>query len=183
MRKRHAGALVGGVSLLLIGGWLGAVMLGAPLLGPDRLWPVIPMVSGLALLAQYARPAGQGRGAVLVGVTVLLSGLFLSLFTLQIANLTWYNMLNWWPVFMVIVGAAFLAVYLHDDLRNPSLVIPVYLFGGFGLAALLFTTGFVGSVAFAQVIKLWPLLVLFMVAIFFFGFTRNTGEGPDIDEW
>ena len=51
MRKRHAGGLVGGVSLLLIGGWLGAVMLGAPLLGPDRLWPVIPMASGLALLA------------------------------------------------------------------------------------------------------------------------------------
>jgi hypothetical protein len=140
-----------------------AIELGAPLLGPERLWPLIPVFLGLALLAQVVFQGQRQEGLIFIGVTALLAGLFLILFTFRIGGLSWRSMSAWWPVFPLIVGIAFLTLYLAGDMHEQSLLIPAYIAGGFGLLALPFTLGVIGGGIASQVVRLWPLLVILII--------------------
>jgi len=162
-KQRQPGAIVAGLGLMVAGGWLIATELGAPLLGPERLWPFIPALLGSALLAQVIFRKQRQDGLIFIGVVALLTGLFLSLFTFRVGGLGWQDMSVWWPVFPLIVGIAFMAIYLAGDMHEQSLLIPAYITGGIGLFALPFTLGIVGGGISNQVLRLWPLLVAFVV--------------------
>ena len=160
MRQRQPGATVGGFGLLLIGGWLLAIALDRPLMDLSQIWPVIPMLFGLALLAQYASEKRKQSGLVFMGTVILLTSIFLAFFTLRIGRLTWPDMAVFWPIFPLITGAAFMTLYLADGMRQQTLLIPVFVTGGTGIIALPITLGVVSGSAFNQVIQLWPLLLL-----------------------
>jgi hypothetical protein len=168
MAGRQAGAIVVGLSLLFVGAWLLAISAGAPLARFDRLWPVIPALFGLALLAQYGVSARNQGGLVFAGVGVLLTSSFLCVFSLQIGRLTWADVGRYWPVFAIIAGAAFMALYLADDMREPALLLPAYLVGGVGLFTLPLTLGVLQGPILNQILRLGLLpLALAILAVFF----------------
>ncbi len=165
MKQRQPGSYVGGVILILFGGWLAATELGAPLMGFDKLWPLIPALIGVTLLAQNSGQSPGGSGIILVGTTLFLSGIFSSLFTLNLGNLTWQSLSSYWPIFLFIVGVAFLVVYLRDGIRRQSLLLPAYLIGGAGLLLLPVTLKLLQSTGFRQAMQLWPLFLILMTSV------------------
>ena len=165
-KRYQPGAIIASLGFLLAGGWLIAIELGAPLLGLERLWPLIPAILGLALLVQAISGAYRQDGLVFGGVIALLTGLFLCLFTFQIGGLSWQRMAEWWPVFALILGIGFMAVYLAGDMQEQSLLIPAYTIGGAGLFVLPFTLRVIGGGIFSQVVRLWPLLVALIILAF-----------------
>ncbi len=158
-QQRQPGAIVLGLGLMVAGGWLIATVLGAPLMPFSRLWPLGISFAGLVLLARRSLHNREDIGLLLFGSILLPIGLFLSLFTFQIGNLTWLDMARYWPILSLIVGFAFALVYLAGDLREQALLLPIYILGGSGLIALPFTLRVVGSIVSGQSLWLSPLLL------------------------
>ncbi len=178
MARRQPGIVIGAAGLVAGGTWLALSGLGLRLLTLDRLWPVIPVVGGLALLAQNAQQSRGSQGLMLGGVSALLGGLFLLLFSFRVGNLAWADLAGYWPVFPLIVGFAFLLVYLSEGMQEPGLLVLAHLFGGFGLLALPFTLGIIRGAVFSQVLRLWPLLlILVTLAVILRLRARRGGSG------
>jgi hypothetical protein len=169
MKRQQTGALIGALSLIGIGGWLLALALGVPLMGFDRLWPLIPALVGLVFVVQYAVTTSRPVGLLFVGMIALLAGTFLCTFTTGLGGLTWGSMAQYWPVFPLVVGVAFMALYLAGDMREGALLPPAYIFGGIGILALPFTLGVMRGEVARQVLQFWPLLVLLIGLAVFFG--------------
>jgi hypothetical protein len=160
MKRQQTGALIGALGLVGIGGWLLALALGVPLMGFDRLWPLIPALAGLVFVVQYAVTASRPVGLLFVGMIALLAGTFLCTFTTGLGGLTWRSM---------VIGVAFMALYLAGDMREGALLPPAYIFGGIGILALPFTLGVMRGEVARQVLQFWPLLVLLIGLAVFFG--------------
>ncbi|HQE17688.1 MAG TPA: hypothetical protein PK607_04225 [Aggregatilineales bacterium] len=170
--RRKPGIMVAGCALLVAGGWLIAGGLGVPLLPFWRVWPLVPVAIGLALVAQHTGEPGGGRGLLLLGLPVLLVGLFLLAFTLEVGGLAWADMRRFWPVFPLILGITFMMVYISGDMVEPPLLVLAYLFGGVGLAALPFTLGTIRLPVGEQVARFWPVLVGLVVLLAALGVWR-----------
>ena len=169
MKRQQTGALIGALGLVGIGGWLLALALGVPLMGFDRLWPLIPALVGLVFVVQYAVTTSRPVGLLFVGMIALLAGTFLCTFTTGLGGLTWRSMAQYWPVFPLVIGVAFMALYLAGDMREGALLPPAYIFGGIGILALPFTLGVMRGEVARQVLQFWPLLVLLIGLAVFFG--------------
>ncbi len=179
MRQNQPGVIAGGLGLLLVGIWLLAITL-APLSGLQRLWPLIPAIFGLVMLVQASSEEGKPDGMIFLGVIALLTGLFLLLFTFRIGRLTWYDMNRYWPGFPLIVGIAFMVLYLAKDMRQQALLAPTFIIGGVGIFALPFTLGVIGGPVFSQVLQFWPLLaILALLAILFRPRPRVRSKGAN----
>jgi hypothetical protein len=165
MRQRR-GNVVLALFLIALGAWLVAGGLGfpRPLLG--SLWPGIVVVVGLAMLAQASGLGRRGEGLVPLGVGIMLTGAFLLLFTLHL--LGWGEMALYWPVFPLIVGLSFFALYVAGDMREPALLVPSFVVGGLGVILLPFTLGVVANPVLRRVVWVWPLLLLMLGLAFFF---------------
>jgi hypothetical protein len=176
MNRRQPGTIILGSGLLLTGGWLVASGFGVPLAGLERIWPALLVLASLALLAESFQNSGASKlGAQAMGAAGLLSGLFLSAFTLELGGLSWPVMINWWPVFLIIAAAAIIFVYICEGPGETPILIPAYLIGGLGLFALIITLGVARSRTFAEAIKLWPLLAVMAGAVLY---ARLTGYRP-----
>lgn len=164
MRQRR-GNVVLALFLIALGAWLVAGGLGfpRPLLG--SLWPGIVVVVGLAMLAQASGLGRRGEGLVPLGVGIMLTGAFLLLFTLHV--LGWGEMALYWPVFPLIIGLSFFALYVAGDMREPALLVPSFVVGGLGVILLPFTLGVVANPVLRRVVWVWPLLLMLGLAFFF----------------
>ncbi len=160
MNSVRTGASIAGMGLLLTGGWLVARAVGLPLVGLDRLWPAALILTGLTLWVQHLLGEGGRGGLAFTGTLMLLAGSFVCLFTFQVGRLTWTDLTRYWPVFPLIGSAAFIMLYLVEDMSNADLLKPAYLLGGLGLLLLPFTLGVLGGPAFSQMARLWPLLLI-----------------------
>lgn len=163
--RRKPGIMVAGAGLVIAGGWLIAGGLGARLLPFWRVWPLLLVALGLALVAQHAGEPAGGRGLLILGLPLLLTGVFLLAFTLEVGGLGWPDMRGYWPVFPLILGLTFLLVYVSGDMVEQPLLVLAYLFGGLGLAALPFTLGVIRLPLGEQIARFWPVLVLLAVAL------------------
>lgn len=152
--------MIGGAGLLLAGVWLIARGLGVPLLNTAQTWPLVLVWLGLIALAWHTSHADSGRGMLLFGMLLMLGGLFLAVFSLQIGGLMWTEAGRWWPILPLIIGAAFMVVYISGGMNEPPLLVLVYLFGGVGLVALPFTLGAVSGAVTGWLVRLWPLLIV-----------------------
>ena len=179
-KSRQIGPRLIALMLLITGIWLVALSLGAPLIDLDRLWPGMIILAGLAMILQYARrPHAHGGGLIVLGMTALLSGLFLCMFTFQVMRLEWSNMTQWWPFFPFFIGIGFFTLFMIQDMRDPVLMVPAYIIGGIGILSLPFTSGVIGGGAFGGLARYWPVLLIlvFIVAIFRFRLSRGEDAG------
>ncbi|MBN1312464.1 MAG: hypothetical protein JXB30_13690 [Anaerolineae bacterium] len=163
---RQPGSLIVGLGLVVIGGWIIAIRFGVRLAGIRYMWPAIIAVSGLACLVQYIFEKRKHGGLLFLGVSGLLIGGFLNLFSLRVGGLTWPDVARFWPVIPLCLGFALLILYLAEGMRQQSLLIPTYIFGGIGLFALPLTLRMVQGPVFDRIVKFWwVLVVLALLAI------------------
>lgn len=133
----------------------GIAFLVAQVIGWDQVWPIFPILGGLAFFFGYAASGFRDGGLVFVGTGAILVGVFLFGFTL--GRWEWEEMERLWPVFPLIGGVAFFALFLADrgarDIGVLGVGLASLIVGGVGLA-------YTHDMVAGDVIKLWPLLVI-----------------------
>ena len=169
MRRR--GSFIPGLILILIGGWFLAANLGVRLPDLSALWPIFPLVGGLAAIFDYFRGGRHDSGKIFVGVAAVGVGVFFFMFTL--GRLEWAQMSNYWPVFVLIGSAAFFAQWLVDPSRR-GLLVPASIALVVGLIFLPETRRFLSPVVRDQLIQLWPLALIVLGLLILVGNFRRT---------
>ena len=152
------GSMFGGLIIIAIGVWflLGSMGINLPNIG--NLWPIFPTVGGLAFLSAYLFGKEKDAGFMIPGVGGLLVGLFFFLFTFGIYE--WGEMSRLWPVFPLIGGIAFLAMYLAE--KDGGLLVPAFGGIGVGVIGLLFT---MTGLSLDWMGTYWPV-ILIIVGLF-----------------
>ena len=121
----------------------------------DRIWPIFPVLGGLAFFAAYIATGFKDGGLAFVGTAAVLVGLFFFGFTL--GSWPWEQMAQLWPVFPLIGGLAFVVLFLAEGRGRDVGVLAVGCAAIIvGLAGLAITFGILPS----DIIKLWPLLII-----------------------
>ena len=98
-----------GVSLLIAGLYAALVAVGIPLPRADQLWPVFPIWGGSLFLLGYLLNT-RNFGLVLPGAAAVMVGVFF--FPFAFGMWSWDLMERLWPVFPLIGGLAFFAMWL-----------------------------------------------------------------------
>jgi hypothetical protein len=144
--------------LALIG--LGVAFLLATWIGWERIWPVFPILGGLAFLGGWAATGFQDEGLAFVGTGAILAGAFL--FGFSLGYWEWGQMEDLWPAFAIIASISFTVLFLatrrRRDLGVLGVAIAALIVGIVGFA---FTLGRVGP----DIVKWWPLLLV-IVGVF-----------------
>jgi hypothetical protein len=151
MRDRY-GVMWAGLGLI----GLGVAFLVAQFIGWDKIWPIFPILGGLAFLGGYAAGGFRDAGLVFVGTLAVLVGVFFFGFSLGIWE--WAQMADLWPAFPLIGGLGFVALFLAErgrDVGTLGVGCAAIIVGVVGLAV---TLGLVGE----GIVKLWPLLLVFV---------------------
>jgi len=150
MTKQQQNALWTGLGLI----GLGVAFLLAQLIGWDRIWPLFPLLGGLAFLAGYVASGFRESGFVFVGILASLIGLFFFGFSLGFWE--WGDMSNLWPVFPLIAGLAFVALFVAERPRDAGTLGVGCAASIVGVVGLAVTYGYLGT----NIWKLWPLLLV-----------------------
>ncbi len=157
--QNRRGAFLPGLLLILLGAWLLAGTLGVRLPDLSQLWPVVPLFFGLAALVRYFAEGRRSEGLVFSGVAAALIGAFFLAITL--GPLEWGDLDRYWPVFVLIGGAAFLAQWLARP-GETGLLVPAGLALVVGLGALALTRGLLDPALSAQVLLFWPVVLILL---------------------
>jgi hypothetical protein len=141
--------------------WLGLGLIGLGIvfvlglwIGWERIWPIFILAGGVASLVGYAVSGFRESGLVFVGVGASLIGLFF--FGFSLGTWAWSEMAWLWPVFPIIGGIAFVALYFAERGRDAGVLgveCAAFVLGAAGLAVYL---GFVGR----EVVRFWPVLLV-----------------------
>ena len=150
-------SLIPGLILIAIGGWFLAGNLGVRLPDIAALWPLLPLIGGVSSLIDYFRTGRRDSGKVFFGVAALGVGVFFFMFTL--GQLRWAQMGDYWPVFLLIASAAFLAQWLVEPARL-GLLVPAAISLAIGLIFMPEVRRLLNNTVVDQLVKLWPLALI-----------------------
>jgi hypothetical protein len=158
------GTLITALTLIIIGGYFLLVNLNfIPALGMSQLWPGIVMLVGILFWLGFIFGKDHDPGLAFVGTIVTLVGLFFFAFTLNInlfglGRVDWSDMSLLWPVFPLIVGIAFVVLWIAGRFRDWGILVPAFVLLLVGIGGLSFTLGKVPF--FQNVLQWWPLLLI-----------------------
>jgi hypothetical protein len=143
-----------GAGLIGFGAWMALAEIGAPVPDLEQGWPAFPIYAGLAFWLGWLLDR-RAFGLVLPGTLAILTGAFFLPFSFGL--LDWSAMERYWPVFPLIVGLAFVAMWIAARLRYWGLLIPAGIFLSAGIIALPITATPFGSVV--EIVG-WPVAIL-----------------------
>lgn len=162
MARKRGGSLVGGVILLVLGLYFLLDNLGIDMPGLGELWPIFPTLAGLALIWGYLLNRDGDAGALVPGCAGFLYGVFF--FAITLGPLEWDDLSEWWPVFPMVGGVAFLTMFALARKRDPGILVPGL--GGL-LVGLFFLLITVGPLRWNDMGRLWPAFPLIGGLTFF----------------
>jgi hypothetical protein len=175
------GTIITALALIFIGGYFLLVNLNViPSLGITQMWPGIVVLVGILFWLGFIFGHDHDAGLAFVGTIVTLTGLFFFLFTLNVTipgfgTVEWGDMAQLWPAFPLIVGIAFVVMWMAGRFRDAGLLVPggILLLVGFGGFA--FTMH--GVPVFQNLLQWWPvLLIVFGIAIIIQSLTRTRSK-------
>lgn len=154
------GAVIPALVLILLGIYLLLAELNVGIPGWDVVWPVFPFAGGLAFLGSFAFGQRRDPGQVFVGTAATLVGLVF--FFVTLGPLSYRDLTTWWPVFILIGSAAFLAQWAaagFHDWGALFLALVALVVGGAGLAV---TLQLLGPQTAELLPRLWPVLLILL---------------------
>ena len=140
-----------------------------PTFSATQMWPGIVVLVGLMFWLGFIFGKDHDPGLAFVGTIVTLVGLFFFLFTLNInllglGRVDWSDMGLLWPAFPLIVGIAFIVLWIAGRFRDWGVLVPAGVLVLVGFGGFAFTLGKVPI--FRDVLQWWPLLlILFGIVI------------------
>ncbi|HIQ05197.1 MAG TPA: hypothetical protein EYH31_05815 [Anaerolineae bacterium] len=142
----------------------------------DRIWPLFVLGAGVAFLAGYVLGQAHDPGYVFVGTAATLIALFFFTFTFGV--IPWRHMDRLWPMFVIIGGLSFFALWAAEGFRDWGVFSTGLLAIVIGVIAFPFTFGLLGRRLALLLVRLWPLLLVLigvgLLAQFFLGGERRT---------
>ena len=159
-------ALIPGLVLILIGGWFLAQNLGLPLPDIWNLWPAFIVLGGVSSLTSYFSQGRTNSSHLFNATLAILLGVFFFMFSLGIWQ--WEMMAQFWPLLLIIVGAAFFAQWLVE-IRVTRRLFLALVVGGIGIFFLPSTMGWLAPELSAQIQRLWPVALIVAGIVVLFG--------------
>ena len=154
------GAVILALVLILLGVYLLLAELNVGLPGWDVIWPVIPFAGGLAFLGSFIFGQRRDPGQVFIGTAATLVGLVF--FVVTLGPLSYRDLGTWWPVFVLVGSAAFLAQWVAAGFRDWGalfLALVALVVGGAGLTV---TLQLLGPQTVELLPRLWPALLILL---------------------
>jgi hypothetical protein len=155
---RRKGSLVLAGFLILVGAYLLLDEVGISIPDWDVIWPVFPLAGGLALLAGHILGWWHDPSKVFLGTAAALAGVVF--FFVTMGPLEYADLGNWWPIFILIGGVAFLAQWVAAHFRDWGalfLGMVALIIGGAGLIVAL---ELLGPETSQMIPRLWPFLLV-----------------------
>jgi type IV secretory pathway VirB3-like protein len=146
-------SMIAGIALIVLGLIFFAVTQGAFSLNWGNIWPAFVVLAGLYLLAQAFssnNPSWRTNG-IMAGTLVTLMGAFFFATT--------FGIVSWglWPMYSLIVAAAFLAGYFASGREATRFLMPAAILGLIGIVFLaLDATG----AGYGAIGRLWPIFLV-----------------------
>jgi hypothetical protein len=157
---RNKGTFLLASLLILLGAYMLLQELGIGIPNWDVIWPAFPLAGGLVLLAGHVLGWHRDPGRVFLGTAATLVGI--AFFFITLGPLDYDDLRIWWPVFVLIGSAAFLAQWMAGRFRDWSalfLGMVALVIGSAGLAA---TLQLLGPETSRILPQLWPALLILM---------------------
>ncbi|UCG50845.1 MAG: hypothetical protein JSW58_11645 [Candidatus Latescibacterota bacterium] len=172
--KRHREIF--GIVLALVGLLFLLVNNGLMWFGWGAIWPAFPLLIGVFVLKLYA----TGRKPEQLFFGLLATGLGIFFFLFSSGAMSWGAMGTLWPVILLLVGIALLALSASGDRPLPALVVglAVVIGGVFGFLA---TTGVLGARVLVPIVRLWPLVLIAAGALVFYQARQDRLEAVAMD--
>ena len=167
----HRGSVVLALVLILLGTALLLNQLGIGVPGWDAIWPVLPLAGGLVLLGRTVFGQQRDPGQVFIGTAATLVGV--AFFFVTLGPLEYGDLGTWWPVFVLIGSAAFLAQWAAAGFRDWGalfLALVALVVGGAGLSVQL---RLLGPQTAALLPRLWPVLLVLLGLMVFLRAARG----------
>jgi len=142
-----------GLLIIGVGIWFLMARLGVNLPNIGAMWPIFPTFGGLAFLGMYLSGRDKDAGLLIPGIGGFLVGLFFFFFTFGVFE--WGEMGRLWPVFPLIGGIAFTALYMAE--RDSGLLVPALGGLGVGIIGLFFT---MMGLSLAWIGTYWPVILI-----------------------
>jgi hypothetical protein len=167
-KNRSEGRLTGGLVLLFLGIWFLADSVFRGLPGLDVLWPVFPILAGVAALVAFLGGGMRGSDRVFPAVAAIGIGFFFLPFTFGLV--AWDRLSVLWPVFPAIAGVAFFWSWAASFGRRIDHLRAAIVGLAVGVVGLLFTlTPLAGMLAAG-----WPIVLILVGAALVLGaFVRS----------
>ncbi|MGD1996900.1 MAG: hypothetical protein PVH62_09020 [Anaerolineae bacterium] len=146
-----------GLIFIVIGVYLLLVELELGIPDPNRAWPAFPLAGGIAFLGSYLLGRQRDPDLVFLGTALTLSALFLFLITMGSQSPDYSVLNDLWPVFVVIAGISFMALWLAQGMRDWAILFLAILgivLGGGSLAVNL------DGAARQDLTRLWPAFLI-----------------------
>jgi hypothetical protein len=155
MTDKRGGSLFGGLFLIGLGLWFLAdnLLLDLPSLG--YMWPIFPTLGGLGLVYSYLRDRDRDAAVLVPGIGGFLVGIFF--FAITLGPLTWSDLVQWWPIFLLIGGIAFIATFVLGRQHGAGLL---FLGTGNLLLGIFFLLITLGPLRWRDMGTLWPAFPL-----------------------
>lgn len=122
----------------------------------DSIWPL--GLAAFGLLFFFSVPGKAHKGAVFPGTIFLLTGLFLFLWENRIIPRGDGTM---WPPFLIIVGIAFVVLYIWDRREHETLLLGVIL-AAVGAIFMADTYYYLPWSPWELIVRSWPLVLVFI---------------------
>lgn len=120
----------------------------------NKIWPV--GLAAFGLLFFFSVPGKAHKGAVFPGAVFLLTGVFLFLWENRIIPRGDGTM---WPAFLIIVGIAFVVLYIWDRRERETLILGVVLVA-LGAVFMADTYYYLPWGPWDLILKSWPLILV-----------------------
>lgn len=144
--------------LIVLGSYLLVAELGIGLPRWQRVWPVLPIAGGVALLIGHFIDAESDPDRVFFGTATALSGIVFLFVTM--GPLTYRSLGTWWPVFPLIGSVAFLAQWAAARFRDWDALFLGLVTLSIGGVALAISFQLLGPNTRQILPKLWPAVLV-----------------------
>ncbi len=155
---RDKGNILLALLLIALGSYLLLSEIGVGLPGWERVWPVLPLAGGLALLTRHVLDSRSDPEQVFFGTVATLVGVVFLFVTM--GPLTYQDLGSWWPVFALIGGVAFLAQWAAAGFRDWDALFLGLVTLCVGGVALAITFQLLGPNTREILPRLWPIVLI-----------------------
>lgn len=164
-------ALIPAFVLIVVGVFFLLVNLNVlPRFSITELWPGIVMFVGLMFWLGFIFSREHDAGLAFVGTIITLIGAFFFLFTLHVhlpgfGEVQWGDQGRLWPAYPLIVGVAFIVLWIAQRFRDSGVLVPAAILIAVGLGGFSATLSNVEGLR--DIVRYWPVLLIVLGIIVF----------------